>query len=102
MPRRSLDKSKTYQRKISAVEAREQYLFVTKNRLDFFPPAPTPFSLRVGKDKLTVRIESYPCTCRGPELPHQHYFVRCKGLTAGATAIVTFDGEHRYSLSFPA
>jgi hypothetical protein len=29
-------------------------------------------------------LESYSCTCRGPELPHEHYFIKWDGLRAGA------------------
>ncbi len=99
MSQRRPEPKATYERKISAEEESEQYLFVLKNKLGFFPPAPEPFQLRVGASKKDAKVESYACTCRGPELPHEHYFIRCGGLKKGATAIVSRDAEGQYSLT---
>jgi hypothetical protein len=72
-----------YARKISPEEARGAYVMVVKNELPFFPHRGETFQL-VHDNKLSMaRVESYPCTCRGPELPHVHYFIRFKGLRGG-------------------
>jgi hypothetical protein len=71
-----------YTRKISSEEAREGYVMVVKNKLPFFPPLGKAFDLIQHDKPSRVRVESYPCRCRGPDLPHEHYFVRWKGLKA--------------------
>jgi hypothetical protein len=78
---RELVKSKrVYSRTVSSEEAREGYLLVLKSKLQLFPHLGEEFDLV--QDDLAVRakVESYGCTCRGPELPHEHYFIRWKGL----------------------
>ncbi len=54
---------------------------VLKDWLPFFPPVGTPFLLRSEGTETPVRVESYPCECRGPDLPHEHYFIRLRGLS---------------------
>lgn len=72
-----------YSRKISHKEAREGFIFILKNRLNFFPQLGEKFKL-VNEDITNeVSVESYPCTCRGPDIPHEHYFIRWEGLLAG-------------------
>jgi hypothetical protein len=73
---------RTYVRKISSEEAREGYFMILKNRLAFFPPVGKAFQLIHDNVRNRARVESYRCTCRGPELPHEHYFIRWKGLKA--------------------
>ncbi len=68
-----------YERKISSDEAREGYVLVEKARLSFFPPAGERFEL----DGRPAVVESYPCTCRGPDKPHEHWFIRLAGLMRG-------------------
>jgi len=71
-----------YSRRVSSEEAREGYLLVLKNKLHFFPPLATDFHI-VQDDVISkAKVESYRCTCRGPDLPHEHYFIRWKGLGA--------------------
>ncbi len=72
-----------YARKISSEEAREGYIMVLKARLAFFPPAGSPFDLDDEGRKTRAKVESYGCACRGPDLPHEHYFIRRAGLTKG-------------------
>jgi hypothetical protein len=72
-----------YSRKVSSEEAREGYLMVTKDRLAYFPPLGAPFVILMDGTALSAKVESYPCTCRGPEKPHEHYFLRVPGLTQG-------------------
>ena len=52
------------------------------------------------KNDLTmeVKVDSYPCTCRGPEKPHEHYFIRWTGLEAGDKIEIIKDSENKYSL----
>jgi len=69
-----------YSRKVSSEEAREGYLLVLKNKLHLFPPLGKRFDLLQNDVVDKARVESYRCTCRGPELPHEHYFIRWKGL----------------------
>ncbi len=76
-------KTDDYSRKISTKEAREGFIFILKNRLNFFPKCGSNFKLIAGDLEKEVAIESYPCTCRGPDLPHEHYFIRWEGLNAG-------------------
>jgi hypothetical protein len=69
-----------YSRRISSEEAREGYILVLKSRLSSFPALGTGFELVEHGRPTRVRVESYPCSCRGPDLPHEHYFIRWKGL----------------------
>ena len=69
-----------YARKISSEEAREGYVMILKSKLAFFPPIGKAFNLIHDRMRSTTRVESYRCTCRGPELPHEHYFIRWKEL----------------------
>ena len=55
---------------------------VLKNKLSFFPSLGTGFELVKRGLRKKVRVEFYPCTCRGRDLPHEHYFIRWKGLRA--------------------
>lgn len=69
-----------YARRISSEEAKEEYILVLKNRLSFFPPRNTLFDITAGTSRKRVAVESYRCTCQGPDEPHNHYFIRWKGL----------------------
>jgi hypothetical protein len=73
---------RVYARKISSEEARERYVMILKNKLGFFPPVGEAFHLVHNNVRSRARVESYRCTCRGPDLPHRHYFIRWKGLRA--------------------
>jgi hypothetical protein len=90
-------KTDDYSRKISAKEAEEGFIFILKNKLDFFPEVGNKFELI--NDDLTkeISVESYPCTCRGPDLPHEHYFIRWEGLMAGDKIKIVKDSD-RYLL----
>lgn len=74
--------SSVYSRKISGEEAAEGYFMVLKDQLAFFPIG-TSFELSRGGSSRQSEVESRPCTCRGEDKPHRHYFVRCDGLAAG-------------------
>lgn len=83
--------SQVYSRKISNEEEKENYVMVFKDKLSFFPTAGRTFELYQGPALKRVKVESYRCTCRGPELPHEHYFIPWKGLKAGDTVIIRKD-----------
>ena len=79
-----MDMADRYERRISADEAREGYVLVEKRALGFFPAEGEAFRL----DWREARVESYACTCRGPERPHRHWFVRADGVRAGDRVVV--------------
>jgi hypothetical protein len=94
--RRHVVKGKcVYSRKVSSEEAREGYLLVLKNKLQFFPPLGKKFDLAQNDAIGKARVESYPCTCRGPDLPHEHYFIRWKGLRPKDRVEIREDPERR-------
>jgi hypothetical protein len=82
---------KAFSRKISAEEAKKGHIFILKDQLSYFPSRGKPFTLCVGEQEKKVFVESYPCTCRGPQLPHEHYFIRWEGLRFGERITVTKD-----------
>lgn len=86
-----------YRRTVSDDEAREGYLLVAKRRLRFFPPPGVEFEL----DGLPARVEGFACSCRGPEKPHEHWFVRVPGLHPGRDVEVVDLGGGRYGLRGP-
>lgn len=82
---------KRFSRKISSEEAKKGYIFILKDQLSYFPPRGKPFTLCVGEQEKKVFVESYRCTCRGPELPHDHYFIRWDGVRFGEKITVVKD-----------
>jgi len=94
-------KKNSYSKKISSEEVREGYFLVLKNKLSTFPPQRHPFNLVGGGVLRRVSVESYPCQCRGPELPHEHYFVRWSGLKQGQRVIITKSslGKNEFQLT---
>ena len=72
-----------YSRKISSKEAEKGFIFILKNRISFFPPLNHSFELINEEIPNQVRIQSYSCTCRGPDRPHEHYYIYFEGLAAG-------------------
>jgi hypothetical protein len=80
---------KTYIKRISSEEEREGYFLVLRDKLSGFPPQGTMFNLVSGDIRKRVSIESYHCQCRGPKLPHEHYFIRWPGLRQGQRVAVT-------------
>ncbi len=87
-----------YSRKISRAEAQKGFIFVLKNKLSFFPPLGDTFELVNDKISKEVTVESYPCTCRGPERPHEHYFIRWEGLESGDKIEIAKDSGNKYNL----
>ena len=64
-------KGNTYIRKISAEEAREGFVFITKDALTFFPPVGEELALAGPEGVANARLVAAPCECVGP--PHEHY-----------------------------
>ena len=58
---------------------------VLKNRLDCFPPVGRTFRISDGGAARPATVEAIPCTCRGPDKPHEHYRIRWPGLVKGTT-----------------
>ena len=89
-----------YSKKITSEEEQKRFVLVLKDRLSFFPAEGKSFRLihngRPGK----ARVQSYPCSCRGPDEPHSHFFVKTSGLKAGDRVIIQRDakGASRYFL----
>ncbi len=67
-------------RKISAEEAAEGYIMIPKNELGFFPLVNKNFQLFDEGKQRKAKIKTYHCECRGPEKPHEHYFLIKSGL----------------------
>jgi len=84
-----------YSRKVSSEEAREGYLLVLRNKLQLFPPLGRRFDLVQNDVVNEARVESYRCTCRGPDLPHEHYFIRWKGLRPKDRVEIREDSERQ-------
>ncbi len=78
-----MPKKHGYVKRISSEEVQEGYVLVLKDKLSVFPAPRKAFNLVNGGALRRVSVESYPCQCRGPELPHEHYFVRWSGLKQG-------------------
>ena len=89
-----------YSKKITSEEEQKSFLLVLKDRLSFFPPLGDPFRLVYNGQARKAKVESYPCSCRGPDEPHSHYFVRSRGLKTGDRVVVQRDsrGGGRYLL----
>ena len=96
-----MEDEKPYKRRISSEEVKKGYVFVLKDKLDYFPSTGKPFELRTDAKSKEARVETYRCTCRGPELPHDHYFIRWEGLKFGdKVTIEKEEGESpKYSLT---
>ena len=90
-----------YKRRISAEEVKKGYIFILKDKLDFFPVVGKVFELKSGSTKKESFIETYRCTCRGPQLPHDHYFIRWEGLRFGDKISIEKDEkkENSYEIS---
>lgn len=82
-----------YMRRVSGEEAREGYVLILKNHLDRFPPIGRPFDLVYEGRRASTRVVAVPCTCRGPDLPHDHYRFHWPGLRAGDRITVIRDAQ---------
>ena len=82
-----------YKRNISLKEAEKGFIFILKNKLNFFPPLGADFKLYENGSARQIKVESYPCTCRGPGNPHEHYFIRWTGLKKNDSVKIVKDGD---------
>lgn len=64
-------------RRITAEEAKDGHIFVTKNKLRMFPEVGKEFSIVQGSTPFKAAMEGVPCVCAGVSFPHLHYRVRC-------------------------
>ena len=71
-----------YHRSLSAEEVRDKQIMITKDALGFFPKPFKKFSVAVGVKKFELAVESVSCKCRGPALPHEHYWLPVKEVLA--------------------
>jgi len=87
-----------YSKKITSEEEQKNFVLVLKDRLSFFPDEGETFKLIHNGQPRKAKIESYPCSCRGPDQPHSHYFVKSRGLRAGDRITIQRDvkGGGRY------
>ncbi len=94
-------KAEVFFRRVSAEEVKKGYVFVLKDKLSFFPAVGKPFDLKSGKVEKKASVESYHCECRGPQLPHDHYFIRWEGLRFGDKVTIQKDvkAEDTYQLA---
>jgi hypothetical protein len=74
---------KSYFRKISSKEAKNGFIFILKDKLSFFPPLGEVFALKFEGLTYNTYLKSYPCVCRGPDKPHEHYFIPWNNLQTG-------------------
>lgn len=84
-----------YSRKISPKEAQEGFIFILKNKLSFFTDLNLNFKLSDDEISKEVMVDSYPCTCRGLDRPHEHYFIQWEGLEAGDKIEITKAPENK-------
>jgi hypothetical protein len=89
-----------YSKKITSEEEQKNFVLVLKDRLSFFPEEGETFKLIHNGQPRKAKIESYLCSCRGPDQPHSHYFVKSKGLRSGDRITIQRDvkGGGRYFL----
>ena len=84
---------KAYERRASSTEAREGRIMVLKSALAFFPAVGTQFELSDGATVRATCVGAEPCTCRGPDRPHEHYWIAWPDLEARATIRITRDPD---------
>lgn len=82
-----------YSKKITSEEEQKRFVLVLKDRLSFFPSEGKTFRLIHNGQPRKAKVESYPCSCRGPDEPHSHYFVKTSGLKAGDRVIIQRDAK---------
>ncbi|MBM4241444.1 MAG: hypothetical protein FJ150_07290 [Euryarchaeota archaeon] len=82
-----------YSRKISLNEARKNFIIIIKNKLSLFPPVGSNFELAGDDERKKVKLDAYPCICRGPDRPHEHYFIHWDGLKPGNMVEIEKDPE---------
>jgi hypothetical protein len=61
----------TYVRKLSRNEARDGFIFLSKDAVALFPPVDVAFQVAIGEEAVPACVRAIPCTCVGE--PHEHY-----------------------------
>ena len=89
---------KIYKRKISSDEEKNEYIFILKNKLSYFPTVGEDFTLLNGNIKHTVNVKSYDCNCVGPDKPHKHYYINFKGLKKSSVVEIEKLNNGEYKL----
>jgi hypothetical protein len=82
-----------YAKKITSEEEQGGYVIVLKDRLSFFPPLGRRFQMIQNGHSRRAMVESYPCSCRGPDLPHSHFFVKVKSVKSGDRVTIRRDSK---------
>lgn len=77
-----------YGRRAMPEEVERGALFIAKTALPFFPPTGTPFALETVSGTAEVAIEAVHCICRGPEKPHEHYWLPVPGIELRALVTI--------------
>jgi hypothetical protein len=94
-----------YRRKISAEEAKERYILVLKNALEFFPKLGKPFTLKVKDKEIEMYLEPVEIWSMGPKKPRYDYRIDAKKfwdvfpLHFGKTVTITKEEDKVYSIS---
>ncbi len=97
--------AEVYRRKISAEEAKERYIMVLKNALDFFPKLGKPFTLKVKDKEIEMYLESAEVWNMGPKKPRYSYRIDAKKfwdafpLHFGQIVTFTKEADNIYTLS---
>ncbi|MFQ5800864.1 MAG: hypothetical protein ACE5HH_03995, partial [Candidatus Hydrothermarchaeales archaeon] len=74
-------------------------VLIAKDALSMFPAPGRPFPAKINGKKGELSIEAVPCTCRGPNKPHDHYHLSFAdaelgtNTRRGSVAAVRKDGE---------
>ena len=77
-----------YGRRAMPEEVERGALFIAKTALPFFPPMGTPFALETASGTAEVAVEAVHCICRGPEKPHEHYWLPVPGIELRALVTI--------------
>jgi hypothetical protein len=96
--------STQYRRTLSEEEIHEGKIMIMKEALKFFPKPFKKFAVKIGDKSVELAVEAVDCQCRGPQLPHQHFWLPVKDAKArlrwehGASVTVSKDKAGSYSI----
>lgn len=77
-----------YERKAGYEEAERSQIFILKAALKLFPPPGEHFQLEGADGIRETAIDAEDCVCRGPEKPHQHWWLPVTGISPNATVTI--------------
>ena len=75
------EKETLYARRLSPDESRNRYVFISKDSLKMFPGTGVALMADVNGKEHELFLESFLCTCRGPDAPHKHHRLSFKDMT---------------------